>query len=54
MRALTDKLKYHDEFCDLPGQRDDMIRDMVRKDIDKGNQAIAEARMAKDGAMRDL
>ncbi len=54
MRALSDKLKYHDEFCDLPGQRDDMIRDMVRRDIDKGNAAISEARISKEGAMRDL
>ena len=31
-----------------------MIRDMVRKDIEKGSGAVAEARVSRESSLRDL
>ena len=52
--ALQEKLKHQDEFCDLPGELDDIIRDQVREDLKKVNGLISDAELAKKQAIADL
>ena len=45
-RALADKLKHQEEFCDMPGELDDLIRQQVREDLKRIDNSIAAAETA--------
>ncbi len=52
--ALEEKLKHQDEFCDLPGELDDIIRDQVREDLNKVHKLLENADKSKTIAENDL